>query len=94
MPASIALSATGVIAGRVIDASGNALDCSYNRRLVSADLASIRAIPKRLVVVQETSKFEALKAAIVGGFCTHLVIDAEMAQRLLDDAQAQAPDPE
>ncbi|MBX3566621.1 MAG: sugar-binding transcriptional regulator [Rhizobiaceae bacterium] len=74
-----------VIAGRVIDASGQAVDCSYNRRLISADLDAIRAISKRLVVVQDADKFEALKAAIRGGFCTHLVVDADMARRLLDD---------
>jgi len=75
----------GVIAGRVIDAAGRALDCGYNRRLISAELASIRAIPKRLMVVKEADKFEALKAAIAGGFCTHLVVDASMARRLLGD---------
>ncbi|TIN99981.1 MAG: sugar-binding transcriptional regulator, partial [Mesorhizobium sp.] len=48
--------AAGVIAGQIIDASGEALDCSYNRRVISAELASLRAIGKRLMVVQEDSK--------------------------------------
>jgi DNA-binding transcriptional regulator LsrR (DeoR family) len=46
------------------------------------------------VVVQETGKFEALQAAIVGGFCTHLVIGAAMARRLLDHANAGEAGPE
>ena len=80
--------AAGVIAGRIIDASGQALDCSYNRRVISADLSSLRAdSEKRLIVVQEDSKFEPLLAALAGGLCTHLVVGAGMARRLLDHAE-------
>ncbi|MBZ9674247.1 sugar-binding transcriptional regulator [Mesorhizobium sp. ES1-1] len=80
--------AAGVIAGQIIDADGSMLDCSYNRRVISADLSSLRAITKRLMVVQEDSKLEPLLAAIKGGLCTHLVVGARMAQRLLDHAEA------
>jgi DNA-binding transcriptional regulator LsrR (DeoR family) len=82
--------AAGVIAGQIIDADGKLLDCSYNRRVISAELSSLRAIDRRLMVVQEDSKFEPLLAAIAGGLCTHLVIGARMAQRLLDHAGAAA----
>ena len=78
--------AVGVIAGQVIDAKGAALDNSYNRRVISAELSSLRAIPRRLMVVQEESKLAALLAAIAGGLCTHLVIGAGMARRLLAHA--------
>jgi DNA-binding transcriptional regulator LsrR (DeoR family) len=80
--------AAGVIAGQIIDARGEVLDCSYNRRVISAELASLRAIEKRLMVVQEDSKFEPLLAAIAGGLCTHLVVGAHMAERLLEHAGA------
>ncbi|RWA82107.1 sugar-binding transcriptional regulator [Mesorhizobium sp.] len=80
--------AAGVIAGQVIDANGEVLDCDYNRRVISAELASLRAIGKRLMVVQEDSKFEPLLAAIAGGLCTHLVVGAHMAARLLAHAGA------
>ncbi|MER9653902.1 sugar-binding transcriptional regulator [Mesorhizobium sp. M0152] len=80
--------AAGVIAGQIIDADGKALACSYNRRVISAELASLRAIARRLMVVQEDSKFEPLLAAIAGGLCTHLVVGASMAQRLLEHAGA------
>ncbi len=83
-----AAGAAAVIAGRAIDASGVSLECGYNRRLISADIASLRRISKRLVVVQEDSKFEPLKAALAGGLCTHLVLSARMARRLLDDFTA------
>jgi DNA-binding transcriptional regulator LsrR (DeoR family) len=80
--------AAGVVAGQIIDAKGALLDCSYNRRAISADLSSLRAIAKRLVVIQEANKFEPLLAGLAGGLCTHLVINASMAKRLLDHATA------
>ncbi len=78
--------ATGVIAGQLIDNEGKLLDCSYNQRVISADLASIRAIPKRLLVTHEAAKLEPLGAALAGGLCTHLVTTAWMARELLDRA--------
>lgn len=76
--------AAGVIAGQLIDTTGNLLDCDYNRRVISADLASMRAIPKRMMVVQEDNKLEPLQAALAGGLCSHLVLPAGLARRLLD----------
>ncbi|MDE1991145.1 MAG: sugar-binding transcriptional regulator, partial [Rhizobiaceae bacterium] len=76
--------AVGVIAGQVIDREGQLMDCAHNRRCISADLDSIRAIPKRMMVVQEDEKLEALIAAIKGGFASHLIITASMARRLLE----------
>ncbi|QQR38613.1 sugar-binding transcriptional regulator [Devosia rhizoryzae] len=75
--------AAGVIAGQLIDAEGQLVDCDYNRRCISADLDSIRAIPKRLMVVEEANKFEPLVAAIKGRLVSHLVVTTSMAQRLL-----------
>jgi DNA-binding transcriptional regulator LsrR (DeoR family) len=75
--------AAGVIAGQIIDTEGQWLDCAHNRRCISADLGSIRAIAKRMMVVQEDSKFEPLVAAIKGGFASHLVVTTSMARRLL-----------
>lgn len=83
--------AAGVIAGQVIDADGALLDCDYNRRMISADFASIRAIPRRLLVVQEHQKLEPLLGAIAGGFATHLVATADMAERLLARAGKTGP---
>lgn len=76
--------AAGVIAGQIIDAAGAALECSYNRRVISADLGSLRAIAKRMMVVHEDVKLDALRAALAGGFVTHLVVAAPLARRLLD----------
>lgn len=81
--------AAGVIAGQIIDQNGQWLDCAHNRRCISADLDSIRAIGKRMMVVQEDSKFEPLVAAIKGGFASHLVVTTSMARRLLERWSAE-----
>lgn len=82
--------AAGVIAGQMIDAHGATLDCDYNRRCISADLADFRAIPRRLMVVQEAAKLEPLRAALAGRFATHLVLSRPMALALLDSPAGQA----
>lgn len=80
----------GVIAGQVVAADGAWLDCDYNRRIISADFDAIRAIPRRLMVVQEDEKLEPLLAAINGRFFTHLVTTARLAERLLERLDTKA----
>ena len=63
---------------------GSGWTARNNRRCISADLDSIRAIGKRMMVIQEDSKFEPLVAAIKGGFASHLVVTTSMARRLLE----------
>ena len=72
-----------------IDADGQLLDCDHNRRCISADLASLRAIPRRMLVVQQEEKFEALTAALKGGFASHLIVTAALARRLLERWRAE-----
>jgi len=81
--------AAGVIAGQLIDSSGRALDCDYNRLLISTDLATINAIPRRLMVVVQDNKIGPLKAALAGGMATHLVLTHSLAERLLADANSR-----
>lgn len=80
----VAAGGAGVVAGRIIDRGGASLDCSYNRRVISAELGDLKKIAKRLVVIQENDKFGPLQAGLAGGLCTHLVLGAAMARRLLD----------
>ena len=75
--------AAGVIAGQLITPDGQWLDCAYNRRCISADLHSIRAIGKRMLVVREDNKFGPLMAALRGGFASHLIVTSSMARRVL-----------
>ncbi|SMC73122.1 sugar-binding transcriptional regulator [Rhizobium sp. RU36D] len=81
--------AVGVIAGQLIDHDGNWMDCAHNRRCISADLDSIRAIRKRMLVVQEDNKFAPLIAALKGGFASHLILTSSMARRVLDHWKQQ-----
>ncbi|MBN9030814.1 MAG: hypothetical protein BGO05_00190 [Rhizobiales bacterium 63-7] len=76
--------AAGVIAGQLIDHDGQWLNCAHNRRCISADLESMRAIRKRMMVVQEEAKFEPLVAALKGGFASHLIVTTSMARRVLE----------
>ena len=76
--------ARGVIAGQVIDGDGQWMDCAHNRRCISASIDSIRSIPRRMMVVEQMEKFDALYAAIRGGLVSHLVVTASMAKRLLE----------
>lgn len=75
--------AAGVIAGQLIDHDGARMDCPHNRRCISADLATVRKIQRRLMVVLEDNKFDPLVAAIKGGFASHLIATTSMAKRLL-----------
>jgi len=88
MDALRAAGAAGIIAGQVIDARGELLDCGYNRRVISADIASIRAIPRRMMVVQEQAKLKPLLASLSGRLCTHLVVTSTMARALLREREA------
>ena len=82
--------ARGVIAGQVIDGDGQWMDCAHNRRCISASISSIRSIPRRMMVVEQMEKFDALYAAIRGGLVSHLVVTASMAKRLLERFDADA----
>ena len=84
------MGAAAVIAGQIIDADGALLDCNYNRRMISADFDAIRAIRRRLMVVQEENKLAPLLAAAKGGFFTHLVTTLPMATRLIEHGKQAA----
>jgi DNA-binding transcriptional regulator LsrR (DeoR family) len=85
--------AAGVVAGQLIDGAGEVLDCAYNKRLISADLASIKAIAKRLAVVLQAQKFGPLMAALAGRLATHLIITRSMAERLVSARSARPAAP-
>lgn len=88
-----ALGAVGVIAGRLINALGQELDCRYNRRIISAELDTLRQIPMRLVVVDSRDKSAGLLAAIRGRLVSHLVVTGSVAgdlgKAMADDSKYQ-----
>jgi DNA-binding transcriptional regulator LsrR (DeoR family) len=76
--------AEGVIAGQIIDGNGRMMDCDYNRRVISADIDTIRKVPIRMMVVLETMKLEPLVAALRGGLVSHLVTTQTLAEALIE----------
>ncbi len=87
-----AMGAVGVIAGRLIDQNGNELKCEYNRRIISADLQTLRQIPKRYVVVDSCEKTAGLLGSIRGGLVSHMVITKSVANELSQAASNAVSD--
>jgi DNA-binding transcriptional regulator LsrR (DeoR family) len=82
------LTAKGAVAqvnARMIGRDGREIDCSYNRRLVAMELDEFAKIPTRLCIVSGTEKVAALKAALSGGYVSHLVMTASVAAELARD---------
>ena len=76
--------ACAVIAGRLVDQAGNPVVDAASDRVVGIELDSLRAIPFRLVVAAGRKKADAVQAALIGKYATHLVIDEQLAQAIID----------
>ncbi len=76
--------AVGDIACRWIDAEGCPVDLPDTINPISISLRSISAIPNRLAVAFGLPKRQIIRAALRGGFVTHLVVDEDVARFLLD----------
>jgi DNA-binding transcriptional regulator LsrR (DeoR family) len=79
----LAMGAKGVFWGHFFDKDGNGLNGPLTGRLIGASLDQLRAITMRMLVACGKSKREAIKAALHGGFATHLVTDEDTASWLL-----------
>lgn len=75
--------AAAVVAGRFIDAEGRPIAGPLDGRLIGLPLEGLRRIPRRLVVSAGAERAGALRAALRGGFATHLVTDAASGEALL-----------
>lgn len=84
----VAAGAVAQVNARMIGAEGAEIACPYNRRLVAMELDDLRRIPKRLCLVSGTEKVPALRAALAGGYVSHLVITGAVAAELGRDLPA------
>lgn len=84
MAAAKEAGAKGVICCRYIDAEGHECNLPPSDRLVSASLDQLKAARKKLLVICGKDRLEATRAAIAGGFVTHLCADRGLAADLLD----------
>jgi DNA-binding transcriptional regulator LsrR (DeoR family) len=74
--------AVGVLLGRFIDSEGRHMIGDLDSRMIGITLDELKALPNRLCVAGGVDKIEALRAALRGGYVTHLVTDAAAATAL------------
>lgn len=78
--------AVGVICGRLIDADGEPVVSAIEDRMLGVELNQMRANQVSLLVAAGAGRAVPARAAIVGGYATHLATSTSIAQALLDAA--------
>lgn len=76
--------AVGVICGRLIDAQGNAVATEAEERMIGVTLEQMRNKEMALLVAAGPGRAVSAKAAIHGGYVTHLATSTSIARQLLD----------
>ena len=74
----------GQMSSLFFDGGGSELNILLNERLFSVSLPQIRAIPQVAAVAAGPQKSEAVAAALRGNFITDLIVDEELAERILE----------
>lgn len=81
--------AVGAILGRFLGADGAEMAGPTNDRMIGLSLEEFKMIPKRICLAGGPVKFETIRAALLGGYVTDLVIDLSTAELLIQDAEAR-----
>lgn len=76
--------AVGVVCGRLIDKDGQAIPSAVETRMIGISLDQMRSKDMSLLVVAGPDRTVAARAAIKGGFATHLATSTSIAQLLLE----------
>ncbi|MCF6271942.1 MAG: sugar-binding transcriptional regulator [Rhodobacteraceae bacterium] len=79
----VAQGATGVLCGRFIDAQGCAIPGALDDRMIGVTLDKLQGLDMGLLVSDGLDKVAPMKAAIAGGYVTHVVTSAETARGML-----------
>ncbi|MEO1492059.1 MAG: sugar-binding transcriptional regulator [Pseudomonadota bacterium] len=74
----------GILIGRFIDACGAPVDGPLGGRQIGMELEDLREIETRLCVAGGSAKAPAIRAALTGGYVTHLVTDSATAAHVLE----------
>ncbi len=75
--------ARGVLCGRFIDAAGRSTPGALDQRMIGVELKDLQGLDMGLLVSVGSEKVEPMRAAIAGGFVTHVVTNNETAAALL-----------
>lgn len=78
--------AVGVLCARFIDRDGNPVVGEPDSRMIGIELEQLRKCKTGILVAGGDDKREAIRASILGGYVSHLVIDRQTASRLLEDS--------
>lgn len=76
--------AAGVICGRLIDAEGRPIFADVEERMIGVSLDQMRGKDMALLVAAGPGRAAPAKAAINGGFVTHLATSTRVAEELLE----------
>lgn len=77
--------AAGVICARLIDAEGSPLPTEIEERMIGVTLEQMRGKEMGLLVAAGTNRTEPARAAIKGGYVTHMVVCSVIARELLGE---------
>ena len=80
----IARGAVAVLAGRFLDAAGQAVLDELDDRMIGMTVDEIRAVPDRICVAAGAEKVAPIRALLAGGFVTSLITDQPTAMALLE----------
>jgi len=81
--------AVGVICGRLIDATGAAVPAGMEERMIGVSLDQMRGKEMSLLVATGSGRAAPARAAILGGYATHLATSVSIARVLLATAPSQ-----
>ena len=79
----LAQGATGVLCGRFINASGEAIPGPLDDRMIGVTLDKLQGLDMGMLVSDGADKVVPMRAAIAGGYVTHVVTSAETARGML-----------
>ena len=78
------LGARAELCGIQLDTAGRALRTRLSERIIGIDAEQLRATPEIIAIAYGTSKVDAVRAAVQGGFVTSLITHPSLAHALLD----------
>ena len=78
--------AVGDVCFRYFDADGKPVASKFDRRVIGITADELVLVPRRIGVAGGARKFEAIRAALRGGWVNVLITDLDMASRLAEAA--------